>query len=137
MNKCVITGRISKDLELKRLKENCVCEFTLATNRLMTRDGKKVADFINCIVWGTQAENLVKYQRKGNMLGVFGEIRTDKFEVEGNTRYKTYVLVNNIEFLESKKDMSKEESTEFDKISSKTETQTSFEYDDTDLPWND
>lgn len=69
------------------------------------------------------------------MLGVFGEIRTDKFEVEGNTRYKTYILVNNIEFLESKKEMSKEESTEFDKISSKTETQTTFEYDSGDLPW--
>lgn len=89
------------------------------------------------MVWGTQAENLVKYQRKGNLLGVFGELRTDKFEVEGNTRYKTYILVSNIEFLESKKEMSKEESTEFDKISSKTETQTTFDYDDTDLPWND
>lgn len=137
MNKAFLTGRISKDLELKKVKDYKVCEFTLATNRPTTRDGKRETDFINCMVWGSQAENLVKYQRKGNLLGVFGELRTDKFEVEGNTRYKTYILVNNIEFLESKKDMSKEESTEFNKISSKTETQTSFEYDDTDLPWND
>lgn len=137
MNKAFLTGRLVKDLELKKVKDYKVCEFTLATNRPTTRDGKKETDFINCMVWGSQAENLVKYQKKGNLLGVFGELRTDKFEVEGNTRYKTYILVSNIEFLESKKDMSKEESTEFDKISSKTEAQTTFDYDDTDLPWND
>lgn len=137
MNKAFLTGRLVKDLELKKVKDYKVCEFTLATNRPTTRDGKRETDFINCMVWGSQAESLVKYQRKGNLLGVFGELRTDKFEVEGNTRYKTYILVSNIEFLESKKEMSKEESTEFDKISSKTETQTTFDYDDTDLPWND
>lgn len=128
MNKCIITGRLTKKPELKEVKDNKVCEFTLATNRPVTRDGEKQADFINCIVWNNQAENLCKYQDKGSLISVFGEIRTDSYEVEGNKRYKTYVLVNNVEFLDSKKD-------NIDKVSSRTIVQENIEYNDQDLPW--
>lgn len=131
MNKCWVTGRLSKKPELKKIRENtCVCEFTLATNRPTNRDGERQADFINCIVWNKQAENLVKYQDKGNLIGVVGEIRTDSYEVNGTKKYKTYVLTNNIEFLESKKN-----DIPTEKLTTKTETQTQFEYSDSDLPW--
>ena len=131
MNKCVLTGHITKKPELKKINENsCVCDFTIATNRPTNRDGEKVADFINCRVWNKQAENLCKYQDKGNLIGVSGEIRTDNYEVNGTKKYKTYVLTNNIEFLESKKD-------NIDKISSKTITQETIEYTNEDLPWSD
>lgn len=104
MNKTWLTGRLSKKPELRKINENsCVCDFTIATNRPTNRDGEKVADFINCRVWNKQAENLVKYQDKGNLISVVGEIRTDNYEVNGTKKYKTYVLTNNIEFLESKK----------------------------------
>lgn len=129
MQSVIITGRITKDLVLKNSGEYKLCDFTLATNRPVNRDGERVADFINCIVWNKQAENLVKYQKKGNMIAVFGEIRTDTYEIEGKKKYKTYVLVNNIEFLEKKNDM--------DKINSKTITQETITYDDSDLPWGD
>ena len=131
MNKCWLTGRLSKKPELRKINENsCVCDFTIATNRPTNRDGEKVADFINCRVWNKQAENLCKYQDKGNLIGVSGEIRTDNYEVNGTKKYKTYVLANNIEFLESKKD-------NVDKISSKTITQETIEYTNEDLPWSD
>lgn len=130
MNKCVLTGHITKKPELRKINENsCVCDFTIATNRPTNRDGEKVADFINCRVWNNQAENLCKYQDKGNLIGVSGEIRTDSYEVNGTKKYKTYVLTNNIEFLESKKD-------NVDKISSKTITQETIEYTNEDLPWS-
>lgn len=105
MNKVVLTGRITKDLELRFTGNNkAVCEFTLATNRPVTRDGEKQADFITCVVFGIQAENLKKYQGKGSMIGVEGAYRVDRYQdKEGNNRYKNYVLVNSIEFLESKK----------------------------------
>ena len=104
MNKTWLTGRLSKKPELKKINENsCVCDFTIATNRPTNRDGEKVADFINCRVWNNQAENLCKYQDKGNLIGISGEIRTETYEVNGTKKYKTYVLTNNIEFLESKK----------------------------------
>lgn len=119
MNKCWLTGRLSKKPELRKINENsCVCDFTIATNRPTNRDGERVADFINCRVWNKQAENLCKYQDKGNLIGVSGEIRTETYEVNGTKKYKTYVLTNNIEFLESKKDIPLEKlttKTDFDK----------------------
>ena len=100
-----MTGRLTRDVELRYTGSNIpVATFSLATNRPVTRDGERVADFINCIVWNKQAENLAKYQSKGNLIAVEGNIRTDSYkDKDGNTRYKTYVLVNTIEYLEAKK----------------------------------
>lgn len=136
MNKCFITGRISNDLKLESTKSGIsVCHFNIATNRPVVRDGEKQVDFITCIVWNKQAENLVKYQRKGNLIGIQGQLRVDNYEVNGEKKYKTYVLVENIEFLEAKKDIPKDEEKEFNKISSKTITQDNFEILPEDLPW--
>ena len=105
MNKVVLTGRLTRTPELRSTSKNVeVCEFTIATNRPTMRDGKRETDFINCIVWEKLAETLCKYQTKGNMIAVFGELRTDVYEKEGKKLYKTYVLVSNIEFLETKKE---------------------------------
>lgn len=105
MNKVILTGRLTRDVELRCTPGGTyVATFSLATNRPVTRDGERVADFINCIVWNKQAENLAKYQSKGNLIAVEGNIRTDSYkDKDGNTRYKTYVLVNTIEYLEAKK----------------------------------
>ena len=100
MNRVILTGRICKKLELKNLKDDkSVCEFTIATNRI----GQEDADFINCIVWNKQAENLVKYQDKGSLIGVEGQLRSERYEHNGQTKYKTYILVSQIEFLSSNK----------------------------------
>ena len=107
----------------KTKSDKSVCEFTLATNRVGSED----ADFISCMVWNQQAENLCKFQGKGSLIAVFGELRTDSYEIEGQKRYKTYVLVSNVEFLDSKRDT--------DKISAKTIVQENIEYSDSDLPW--
>lgn len=128
MNKVILTGRITKDLELRKTKsDKSVCEFTLATNRV----GNEDADFISCMVWNQQAENLCKFQGKGSLIAVFGELRTDSYEIEGQKRYKTYVLVSNVEFLSKKT----ESTQDINKISSKTEVQQTIEYSDSDLPW--
>ena len=96
INKVNLIGRITKDLELRHTKNNkVVCEFTIATNRI----GGKEADFITCQVWDKQAQNLVEYQGKGSLIGVSGEIRTESYEFNGKTHYKTYVIVNQVEYL--------------------------------------
>ena len=101
MNNIVLCGRITKDLELRyTTTDKAVCEFSLAVNRV----GQEGADFINCQVWGKQAQNLAKYQGKGSLIAVNGALRTDTYEVEGNKRYKTYVLVSTFEFLGTKKE---------------------------------
>ena len=90
-----------------------LCQFTLATNRPVIRDGKRETDFITCIIWNKLAENLVKFQRKGNLLGIQGELRVDTYEADGKRRYKSYVLVEEVEYLEPKKDMPKDEEEDF------------------------
>lgn len=95
MNKIFLIGRITKDLELRSTKSgNSVCEFTLAVNR-----DKENTDFITCQVWSKQAENLCKYQRKGSLISVIGELRVETYEIKDKKHYKTYVLSNVIEYL--------------------------------------
>lgn len=115
MNKALLVGRISNDLELRHTQsQNAVCEFNIAINRV----GVEGTDFITVVVWNKQAENLVKYQKKGNLISVEGTIRVDKYEnKDGETRYKTYILANSIQYLSSKSDkQSTTQSTVVDKV---------------------
>ena len=102
MNKALLVGRISKDLELRYTQSNnAVCEFNIAINRV----GVEGTDFITVVVWNKQAENLVKYQKKGSLISVEGTIRVDKYQNEaGENRYKTYILASSIQYLSSKSD---------------------------------
>ena len=131
MNKVILVGRLTRDPELRYTANNkAVCDFTIATNRPVVRDGEKVADFINCRVWNKTAENLVKYQTKGNLIAVIGRMQVDNYtDKDGNNRYNTYLLVEELEYLQSKKD------NEFKNLNIKTETQQQFDYDSSDLPF--
>ena len=126
MNKFIGIGRIASDLNLKYTNNNnSVCEFSLAINRI----GSEGTDFLNCTVWNKQAENLVKYQSKGSLISVEGSNRVDKYQNEqGENRYKHYILVNNIQFLESKKEevATKEEADPFQNFK---------ETNNDDMPW--
>lgn len=133
MNSIYLIGRITKDLELRNTSNNKkVCEFTLAVNR-----DKEKADFINCIVWNNQAENLCKYQGKGSLIGITGELRVDNYEIQGKKHYKTYVLVNQLEYLSSKKEEKKENPYEEFGNSIKTEFDLGEQItiEDSDLPF--
>lgn len=135
MNNVVLTGRLTRDPELRYTTSNKpVCNFDIAVNRI----GQEQADFISCQVWGTQAENLRNYQRKGNLIAVAGSIRVDKYQnEEGETRYKTYILANSIEYLSTK--TSEEVHKEEKKVTVKEIDPFNFEntiaIDDNDLPF--
>ena len=108
MNKAILVGRLTKDPELK-MTENTkreVCQFTIAVNRPYTNDdGERKADFINCVVWDKLAENLSKYQKKGNQVAVEGRIQTRNYDDQnGQKRYVTEVIVENIDFVGSRRD---------------------------------
>lgn len=104
INNCIIIGRITRDPELKKTQSGVsFIRFTLAVNRSFKDDsGETQADFISCIAWRAQAENLAKYMRQGSLIGVEGRIQTGSYETEQGMRYTTDVVANNITFLESK-----------------------------------
>lgn len=133
MNKAILTGRIANDLELKQTTTGkSICEFRLATNRPTNRDGERVADFINCRVWNKQAENLVKYQTKGSLIAVIGRMQVDAYQdKDGKNKSYNYLLVEELEYLEKKK----EEANEFQDLKTKTEVTDQFDYTDEDLPF--
>lgn len=134
MNRVFLTGRLTKDPVLEHTtKGTPFCRFNIATNRPVVREGEEKADFITCMSWNKQAEVLCKYQKKGNLIGVQGAFRVDKYESQGETRYKSYVLCQEIEFLSSKKTNVEKEYV--DNFSVKTETQETIEYDEGDLPF--
>jgi len=105
MNKVILVGRLTKDPELKHTNNNIpVIQFTIAVNRIyQNKSGEKQADFINCVAWRQQAENLAKYMTKGSLIGVDGQIQTRNYDdANGVRRYITEVICDNIHFLESK-----------------------------------
>ncbi len=106
MNRVILVGRITKDPEIKSTQSNiAVVTFTLAVNRQFAdQSGEKQADFIQCVVWRKQAENLARFVRKGALLGVEGRIQTRTYEGDNGTRYVTEVVCDSVQFLESKGD---------------------------------
>lgn len=105
MNKAILIGRLTKDPELRTTPTGRnVCQFSVAVSRNFTNaNGERETDFINCVVWDKQAENLVKYQKKGNQIAVEGRIQTRNYDdKDGKKVYVTEILASNISFLDSK-----------------------------------
>jgi single-strand DNA-binding protein len=113
INKVILVGRITKDPELKMTQTNIpVVRFTLAVNRTFTdASGERQADFITCVVWRKQAENLNIYVKKGALLGIEGRIQTGQYEADGVTKYTTEVICDSVQFLESKSDTNNNETS--------------------------
>ncbi len=114
MNKVCLTGRITKNIELKYNQNNvAITSFTLAvTRKFKNQNGEYESDFINCIAYKSTAELLNKYVKKGDLLGIEGRIQTRNYEdKDGKRVYVTEVIVDSIDFLQSRKDESKQETT--------------------------
>ncbi|WP_308576466.1 single-stranded DNA-binding protein [uncultured Fusobacterium sp.] len=100
MNIIILTGRLTRDPELKFGQSGkAYSRFTLAVDRPMQ---KGEADFINCVAFGKTAELIGEYLRKGRKAGVTGRLQMGRYEVNGEKRTSYDVVVDNIEFLESK-----------------------------------
>lgn len=105
MNDVIIVGNLTRDIEVRCTQTNkAVGQFTVAVNNGKNKDGKELGpDFINCVIWETQAENMKKYTKKGSKVLVKGSIKNDNYEDEqGNKKYRTYVLCSRVIFLDKK-----------------------------------
>lgn len=113
MNKVFLIGHLVKDPELRYTSSNIpVASFSLAVNRNFTnQNGEKEVDFINIVAWKKQAENIHKYCFKGSKVAIDGRLQTRTYEDQnGQKRYVTEVVSENIEFLSAKKEETKEKS---------------------------
>ena len=104
MNKTILIGRLTRDVELKRTQsDTAVANFTLAVNRKFAKDGE--TDFINIVAWGKTAEFCNNYFEKGRQVAISGRIQTRNYEnKEGQKVYVTEVVAEDVYFADSKKD---------------------------------
>ena len=105
MNKVFLIGRLTKDPELRYTSSNiATASFSLAVDRNFTnQNGEREADFINIVVWRKQAENVKNYLTKGSQVAIDGRIQTRSYDgQDGQKRYVTEVVADNVQFLGSK-----------------------------------
>ncbi len=99
MNNVILTGRITKDIELKKTQNNkSVISFDLAV-----RKDSEHSDFIKCVAWEHTADFLSKYAWKGARIGIQGSISTSSYDgQQGKKVYVTEVLVRNAEIMDKR-----------------------------------
>lgn len=105
INSTVLVGRLTRDPELKYTDNNiAVASFSLAVNRnFKDANGEREADFINCVIWRQQAENLANWAKKGALIGITGRIQTRSYEnQQGQRVYVTEIVAENFQMLESR-----------------------------------
>lgn len=105
MNKIILIGRLTKDVELRYTTSNRACaSFTIAVNRTYTnQDGKRESDFINIVAWDKLGENVSKYTHKGSLVAIEGRLQVRSYEnQEGRRIYVTEVIASTVQFLETK-----------------------------------
>jgi len=100
INRVTLTGRITKDLELRSTPNGkSTCTFTIAVNRVASDD----ADYISVVTWNKVAENIAKYCSKGSLVGVDGRLHSRSYDnSEGKKVYVTEVVAESVYFLETK-----------------------------------
>ncbi len=104
MNKVILIGRLARDPELRTTGSGVsMVRFTVAVTRPGTQGAQPQTDFIGCIAWRRQAENIARYCSKGSQVAVDGRIQTGSYDgSDGQKHYTTDIVADNVTFLGSK-----------------------------------
>lgn len=117
VNDCTFIGRLGKDPEIRDLQSgDKVASFTMALSRSWKdKDGNKLekTTWINCSVFGKQAEVIQKYVKKGDLLYVESELQIDDYEKDGQKRQAHKFVVKNFTMLGSKNESKPEPSKQY------------------------
>lgn len=107
MNNVSLVGRLTRDPDVKTSSSGTmIAQFSVAVDRRYKdkTTGEYGVDFPNIVAFGSTAEFIQKYFRKGQRIGIVGRIQTRSWEADdGTKRYATEVIAENVEFVESKK----------------------------------
>lgn len=116
VNKVILVGNVGKDPEIRHLENGvAVANFPLATSETYRKDGEKITttEWHNIVLWRGLADVAEKYVKKGNPLYIEGKIRTRSWDdKDGNKRYTTEIVGDNMQMLGNKQDSSDYKSNE-------------------------
>lgn len=101
MNKVILTGRLTADIELRKTSSNkSVAKFSIAVDKGKDANGNRQCDFMRVVAWESKADFLNSYARKGTLIGVVGRIETSKYTgKDGIDRTEVYVRAEAVEIL--------------------------------------
>ena len=105
MNKIILVGRLARDPEYRQSTSGIgMTTFTVAATRnFKNKDGNYDADFLPCVCYRQTAEFVNRYFKKGNLISVEGRVQVRNYDDNnGQKRYVTEVIADNVEFLGSK-----------------------------------
>ena len=106
MNKVILMGRLTREPEVRYSQgasQTAVARFTIAVDRRFKREGEPTADFLDCTAFGRQAEFIERYLHKGVKVVVCGSIQNNNYtNRDGQTVYGFRIMVDEVEFAESK-----------------------------------
>lgn len=100
MNKCIITGNLVRDPELRTTTSGIsVCSFTVAVNRRGKRDEQQEVDYFNVTAWRERGETCAKYLSKGKKVLVTGQVSVRTWEKDEKHGASLEVVADEVEFL--------------------------------------
>lgn len=138
MNKIMLLGRLTKDVETRYTQTNnsLVATFTLAVNRRFAKEGQeRQTDFINIVAWGKTGEFCSKYFKKGLQVALVGRLQTRSYEDNnGQKKYITEVIAEEVYFADSNNRQTTDSSILNSPVNTQIEDEGIFSSDD-ELPF--
>jgi single-strand DNA-binding protein len=106
INNITLVGRLTRDPELRKTSTGMsVASFTLASDESRKKEnGEKATIFIGVSVFGATADTVVKFTRKGSLVGVIGRLTQRKYTRKSDNVEvtATEIVANQVEFMEPK-----------------------------------
>lgn len=113
MNKVILMGRLTKDVDIRTSGEMVIGKFSIAVDRKFKKENEPTADFLNCVAFKSTAENISKFFSKGSKIAIVGHIQTGSYtNREGQKVYTTDIIVDEFFFVESRNSQSQEKPQE-------------------------
>ncbi|HCY0783207.1 TPA: single-stranded DNA-binding protein [Staphylococcus aureus] len=103
LNKIVIVGRLTKDAQIFEKEDRKIATFCVATYRnYKDENGEIVCDYLFCKAFGKLASNIERYTNQGTLVGITGQMRSRKYDKDGQTHFVTELYVETIKFMSPK-----------------------------------
>lgn len=103
LNKIVIVERLTKDAQIFEKEDRKIATFCVATHRnYKDENGEIVCDYLFCKAFGKLASNIEKYTNQGTLVGITGQMRSRKYDKDGQTHFVTELYVETIKFMSPK-----------------------------------